>query len=132
MATKKILIIEDDKDLLRGLNLRLRATGYSTVFATDAVSAISVARKEEPDVIILDIGLPCGDGFTVMQRLSSLAPTSATPIVIITGRDPSTNKQRALQAGAAAFLHKPFDNEELLIAIQKALGECSEDKLPPS
>ena len=132
MVAKKILIIEDDKDLLRGLNLRLRATGYNTVFASDAVSAISVARKEEPDVIILDIGLPCGDGFTVIQRLTSLAPTSATPIIIITGRDPSTNKQRALRAGAVAFLHKPFDNEELLATIQKALGESSDGKLQSS
>ena len=66
MTTKKILIIEDDKDLLRGLNVRLRATGYNIVFATDAVTAISVARKEDPDVILLDLGLPCGDGFTVM------------------------------------------------------------------
>lgn len=132
MVAKKILIIEDDKDLLRGLNLRLRATGYNTVFASDAVSAISVARKEEPDVIILDIGLPCGDGFTVMQRLTSLAPTAATPIIIMTGKDPSTNEQRALRAGAVAFLHKPFDNEELLATIQKALGESSDGKLHPS
>jgi two-component system KDP operon response regulator KdpE len=132
MTPKKILIIDDDKGLLRGLNVRLRATGYNTALATDAVSAISVARKEEPDVIILDIGLPCGDGFTVMQRLMSLASTSATPIIVITGRDPSTTKERALQAGAVAFLQKPFDNDELLAAIQKALGEPSEGKLPPS
>jgi two-component system KDP operon response regulator KdpE len=126
MTPKKILIIDDDKGLLRGLNVRLRATGYNTALATDAVSAISVARKEEPDVIILDIGL------TVMQRLMSLASTSATPIIVITGRDPSTTKERALQAGAVAFLQKPFDNDELLAAIQKALGEPSEGKLPPS
>jgi DNA-binding response OmpR family regulator len=122
MTTKKILIIDDDKDLLRGLNVRLRANGYSTVFATDAVTAVSVARKEEPDVILLDIGLPCGDGFTVMDRLATLTTTSGTPIIIITGRDPSANKERALHAGAVAFLQKPFDNKELLAAVQKALG----------
>lgn len=132
MAPKKILIVEDDKDLLRGLNVRLKATGYSIVFATDAVSAISVARKEDPDVIVLDIGLPCGDGFTVMQRLTSLACTSVTPIIIITGKDPSTHKGRALQAGAVAFLQKPFDNDELIAAIQEALGESSEGTLPPT
>jgi len=132
MTTKKILIIEDDKDVLRGLTVRLRATGYNTVLATDAVSAISVARKEDPDVIVLDLGLPCGDGFTVMKRLGSLASTSATPIIIVTGRDPSTNKGRALQAGAVAFLQKPFDNDELIAAIQQALGESSESTLPPT
>lgn len=132
MTTKKILIIEDDKDLLRGLNVRLRATGYNIVFATDAVTAISVARKEEPDVILLDIGLPCGDGFTVMKRLGSLVSTSATPIIIVTGRDPSTYKGRALQAGAVAFLQKPFDNDELIAAIQEALGESNEETLAPN
>jgi DNA-binding response OmpR family regulator len=132
MTVKKILIIDDDKDLQRGLNIRLKATGYSTVFATDAVSAISVARKEDPDVIILDIGLPCGDGFTVMQRLTSLASTSVTPIIVITGRDPSTTEERALKAGAVAFLQKPFDNDELLAAIQKALGLSGEAGPPPS
>jgi DNA-binding response OmpR family regulator len=132
MTTKKILIIEDDKDLLRGLTVRLRATGYNTVLATDAVSAISVARKEDPDLILLDLGLPCGDGFTVMKRLGSLASTSATPIIIVTGRDPSTYKGRALQAGAVAFLQKPFDNDELVAAIQEALGESNEGTLPPN
>ncbi len=130
MTAKKILIIEDDKDLLRGLNVRLKATGYSTVFATDAVSAISVARKEVPDVIVLDIGLPCGDGFTVMKRLTSLAPTSATPIVVMTGRDPEDYKDRALKAGAVAFLHKPFDHDEFLATIREALGESKEGRLP--
>jgi DNA-binding response OmpR family regulator len=132
MTTKKILIIEDDKDLLRGLTVRLRATGYNTVLATDAVSAISVARKEDPDLILLDLGLPCGDGFTVMKRLGSLASTSATPIIIVTGKDPSTYKGRALQAGAVAFLQKPFDNDELVAAIQEALGESNEGTLPPN
>lgn len=132
MTTKKILIIEDDRDLLRALNVKLKATGYNMVLATDAVSAVSVARKEEPDLILLDIGLPCGNGFTVMQRLGSLASTSATPIIIITGRDQSTCKERALQAGAVAFLQKPFDNDELIAAIQQALGESSEGTLPPN
>ena len=120
---KKVLMVDDDKDLLRALNLRLSANSYNVVFATDAISAISVARNEQPDLIILDIGLPGGDGFTVMERMAFLGPLATIPIIILTGRDPFSNKERALSAGAQAFLQKPVDNDELLASIQKALGQ---------
>ena len=122
MSGQKVLIVDDDKDMLRGLSVRLKANGYSVVFAADGISAISVARKEEPDVIILDIGLPGGDGFTVMERLGSLLPVAHIPIIILTARDISGNKERALNAGAQAFFQKPVDNDVLLETIRKALG----------
>jgi CheY-like chemotaxis protein len=113
--------VDDDKDVLRGLNVRLRANGYSVVFAADGFSAISVARKEMPDVIILDIGLPVGDGFSVIERLGSLLPVAHIPIIILSARDISGNKERALNAGVEAFLQKPVDNDVLLETIRKAL-----------
>jgi CheY-like chemotaxis protein len=120
---KKILLVDDDKDVLLGLNLRLRANGYSVAFASDAISAISVARHEMPDAIILDIGLPAGDGFVVMNRLRSLLPLAHIPIIILTGKDPMINREKALSAGAQAFLQKPVDNDVLLLAIRKALAD---------
>jgi len=123
MNEKKVLVVDDDPDLLHGLNVRLRASGYSVVLATDAISAISVARKEEPDVIILDIGLPNGDGFKVMGLLSWLEPLAHTPVIILTGRDPLSNLERSIEAGAQDFLQKPVDNDVLLAAIEKALVE---------
>jgi DNA-binding response OmpR family regulator len=125
MTRKKILIVDDDEDLRRGLGIRLKASGYTVVFAHDAISATGMARKEEPDLILLDIGLPGGDGFMVMERLVPITPASI-PTIILTGRDPSTNKGRALNAGAKAFFQKPADNEKLLGAIRQALGESSE------
>jgi two-component system OmpR family response regulator len=122
MSGQKVLIVDDDKDMLRGMNIRLKANGYNVVFAADAISAISVARKEEPDTIILDIGLPGGDGFTVMERLKSLLPVAYIPIIILTARDVSGNQERAINAGAYAFLQKPVDNDVLLETIQNALG----------
>ena len=121
MARGKILVVDDNIDLVRGLNLRLSAEGYNVVFAIDAISAISVARKEVPDLILLDISLPGGDGFVVMERLRSLSPVATVPVIIITGRDLLTNQERALSAGAQAVLQKPIDNNVLLAAIQKAL-----------
>jgi DNA-binding response OmpR family regulator len=120
--TKKILVVDDDEDMRRGLGIRLKASGYNVVFAHDAISATGMARKEKPDLIILDIGLPGGDGFIVMERLVSITETSV-PVIVVTGRDPSTNRKRALDAGAKAFFLKPADNEELLAAIGKVLGD---------
>jgi DNA-binding response OmpR family regulator len=122
---KKILIVEDDMDLLRGLSTRLKANGYNTVLATDGVTAVMVARKEMPDVIILDIGLPCGDGFTVMERLNSHSKLHTVPVIVITGRDPLTTRDRAVNSGAHAFLLKPVENAALLAAIRLAVGEPS-------
>ena len=123
MNRKKILIVDDDKDLVRGLNFRLRAYGYEMVIATDGYSAINVAQKEKPDLIILDIGLPAGDGFTVMERLGNHPSLALIPVIVLTARDIQVNKERALQDGAVTFFQKPADNEALLAAIQNALGE---------
>jgi len=122
-------VVDDDKELARALSLRLKANGYRTVVATDGVTAVSAARKELPDVILLDIGLPAGDGFTVIEWLSSIAELSSIPIVVVTARDPATAKKQALDAGAVGFLQKPVDNDVLLTAIRKALGESDEQPM---
>jgi len=123
MSRKKLLIVDDDRHLLLGLTARLQASGYEVVSATDAITAISVARKETPDLVILDLGLPGGDGFTVLDRLASLADTRVAPTIVLSARDPTENKQRALNAGAVAFFQKPPNNHDFLSAVRQALGE---------
>ena len=123
MSGNKILIIDDDQPLLVGLTARLKANGYRVVCATDALSAITVARKEAPDLVILDLGLPAGDGFLVLERMRSLADLVATPVIVLSARDPADNKKRALDAGAVAFFQKPPDSHEFLTEIRQALGE---------
>ena len=123
MDKKKILLIDDDQDLALGLKVRLRANNYTTVFATDAVSAISQAVKENPDLILLDLGLPAGDGFVVMERLDNIESLSSVPVVVMSARDPQGHRDRALGAGAKAYIQKPVDNDELLATIGKVLGE---------
>lgn len=123
MAKKRVLIVDDDRDLLRALTVRLKASGYDVAFAVDGISAISVAQESKPDVVILDIGLPGGDGFLVLERFRAIAQLSAVPIVVLTAIDPSINKERALHAGAVAFLQKPAENKLLLATLAKALGE---------
>ena len=123
MALKKILIVDDDPDVRQGMHLRLKGSGYDTCFAADALSSIAVARKEEPDLIILDLGLPADDGFVVMERLNRHPLLGVIPVIVVSARDARANRERAIKAGANAYLQKPVDNAELLAVIGKALGE---------
>lgn len=123
MDAKKIMIIDDDRDQQAGLSIRLGASGYKVVAASDAVQALAIARKERPDLILLDIGLPGGDGHLVVQRLRSTNQTSLLPIIVLSAMDLSTHRDRMLKAGVAAYFQKPADNAELMAAIRKALGE---------
>ncbi len=117
----KILIVDDDTDIRRGLNVHLQANGYEVLFAADAMSAIAVAVKERPDLIILDIGLPAGDGYVVMERLQNYPALACIPVIVLSARDATNNKQRALDAGAYAFFQKPADTGRLLKSIRAAV-----------
>jgi DNA-binding response OmpR family regulator len=123
MDNKRILIVEDDPDVRKGMHLRLKANHYDTFFAADALSSLVEARKHEPDLIILDLGLPAGDGFVVMERLNAIPALSVIPVIVVSARAGLENQARALKAGAKAFLEKPVDNAELLAVIRQALGE---------
>lgn len=127
-SKKKILIVDDDPDLRRGLNLRLRANHFDTAYATDGFTAVAMAHKEQPDLIILDIGLPAGDGFVVLDRLQQAASLSTIPVIVLTARDPENTRDALLRAGATAFFQKPADNAALLDAIQTALDTGSSNK----
>jgi CheY-like chemotaxis protein len=123
MGNKRILIVDDDPDVLQSMHLRLKANNYDTFFASDAISCISEARKNPPDLIILDLSLPAGDGFLVMERFKAVPSLAGIPIVVVSGQDLHPNQERAVQAGARAFLQKPVNSAELLAVIRKALGE---------
>jgi DNA-binding response OmpR family regulator len=123
MNRRKILIIDDDSNMRRALHIRLRAAGYETAFAGDALSALSTALKEAPDLVLLDLGLPAGDGFVVMERFQKNTKLSCIPIIVLTSREARVYKDQALQAGAYAFFRKPPENESLVTAIEGALNE---------
>jgi DNA-binding response OmpR family regulator len=132
MPTRKILIVDDDPDLRQALRLRLRANHYDTVNAVDGYSAIAQAYKERPDLIILDLGLPAGDGFVVLERLQRDDKLSSIPVIVLTARDPQSSERRALQAGAAAFFQKPADNAELLDVVRTTLTSTAAGTTLPS
>lgn len=121
MSKTKVLIVEDDDDLRNGLTRRLRATGYDVVHAQDGIGAVSVARQERPDLVLLDLGLPAGDGFTVLARFANLPALAAIPVVVLSGRDPRTTEPALRKCNVAAYLRKPADNHELCDSIARAL-----------
>jgi two-component system KDP operon response regulator KdpE len=117
----KIMIVDDDPALRQALNLRLRANSYETVAACDGYSALALAQKEHPDLILLDLGLPAGDGFAVMRHLQQFPALAAIPVIVLTARDPQANEKPTLESGAVAFFQKPADNDELLEVIRVCL-----------
>lgn len=125
----KILIVDDDPDLVRALQLRLRASNYETVQASDGYSAIAAAQKEHPNLILLDLGLPARDGQVVLERLQESENLCNIPVIVLTARDPHAHEIRALEAGACAFLQKPADNTALLSVIRETLEQRAD--VPP-
>ena len=130
MSQKTILIVDDDPDVRLGLHLRLKANHYNVIFAADGMASIAEARKHIPDLIILDLGLPAGDGFSVMERLKANDSLSLIPVIVLSARDRAANMDRALKAGAKAFLQKPVDNAQLLSVIRQVLGEKHHAPVP--
>jgi two-component system sensor histidine kinase ChiS len=121
LEKKTILIVDDHADTRLLLSAHLKAQ-YRTVFAADALQAISVALKERPDAILLDLGLPGGNGLIVLQRLQSNTSLGCIPVIIVTADDPGVAEGRAIEAGAVAFLQKPVDHDKLIAAVQQAAG----------
>jgi two-component system KDP operon response regulator KdpE len=120
MATSlpKILLVDDEPQIRRFLQLGLRPHGYDCVEAGSAADALRAFAKERPDVVILDLGLPDQDGFTVIQQIRS---AGLTPIVVLSARSDVEGKVKALELGADDYLTKPFDMSELLARLKAAL-----------
>ena len=123
MSQTTILIVDDDPDMQRALDVRLRANDYDVICAADGIACIADARKHMPDLIILDLGLPAGNGFRVLELLKANDRLSLIPVIVVSARDRNTSMAPALKAGAEAFLQKPVHISKLLSVIRKALGK---------
>lgn len=121
-----ILVVDDDPDIRQALQLRLCANGYDVHCAEDGTGAISEARKHRPDLIVLDLGLPSGDGFVVLDTLKANRKLSSIPVIVLSGRDRRANEERVLNAGARVFLPKPVQTNEFLAVIRQTLDEKRE------
>src|SRR5690242_4085620 len=109
-----ILVVEDELDMFRALAIRLEASGFRALLATSVATAVGMVRLDPPDLIVLDLGLPDGDGYTVMEKLKSLPTPWPIPVIVLTARDPQGNQERSYESGAYDFFQKPV-NEEWLV-----------------
>ncbi len=119
MVKKKILVVDDEEDVAKALKVRLKTNGYHVVLAFDSVQAFTMANKERPDLIILDIMIPGGGGFVVAERLKQSTATHHIPVIILTGI--SGGEERAYKVGASGYVTKPYHPEKLLETINNAL-----------
>ncbi|MEV5000325.1 response regulator [Nocardioides sp. LML1-1-1.1] len=114
----RILVVDDEPQIVRALSINLRARGYEVTTAGDGLEAIEVAAIAPPDVVVLDLGLPDLDGVDVIARLRA---QSAVPILVLSGRSDSADKVEALDAGADDYVTKPFGMDELLARLRVML-----------
>lgn len=118
---KKILIIEDEQELVLSLVTLFKSQGYLTLAAYDGLYGISLAHKGDVDLIILDLGLPAGGGLYVLENLKKSVQTNLIPVLVLTARQEKELEEKAYQMGVEAYLHKPFDPKELLDKIKEIL-----------
>jgi len=118
----KILVIDDSADSWALLNAVLQSHGYAPVWAADGMQAMSVARTHQPQAILLDLGLPGGDGFLILERLKANKFLSHVPVIVITVRPPNEGEEKALKLGAVSYLQKPINVDKLLASLQQLLA----------
>ena len=128
---KTILVVDDNEIVIKTISLKLQGAGYRVVTAMDGSEAVAAARKETPDLILLDISFPPNvggvewDGFRIMEWFHRLESVKKIPIIIITGSEDPKSKERATQSGAVAYFQKPLEHDYLLKVVRATLGEAS-------
>ena len=126
----RVLVVDDEPQLLRALRINLSARGYEVVVAADGAEALDAAARHLPDLVILDLGLPDMDGTEVIEGLRGWTDA---PIIVLSGRADSTDKVQALDCGADDYVTKPFGMDELLArmraAIRRSIPETSEPQV---
>ncbi len=119
---KTILVADDDKDLVMALSIRLKAAGYDVISAHDGEEAYELASKNKPDLIILDVRMPAGGGFSSIDRMKHSLTTRNIPVIFLTAFDDEEMREEGRNLGAAGFFRKPFDDSEFMAAIEGVLS----------
>ena len=115
----RVLVVDDEVLVVRLLSRTLQAAGHDVSVATDATEALDLVRRAPPDLVLLDVNLPGGNGFEVCRELRNDPATAAVPIVLLSGNDSEAQRTRALEAGATEFLAKPFDRAAIVACVAR-------------
>ncbi|MFH1062229.1 MAG: response regulator [Candidatus Omnitrophota bacterium] len=120
---KRILIIDDEPDILRVVMFRLRKAGYEVLTAADGQAGWQMAKSELPNFILLDIRLPLMDGFEVCKKLKDDPQTAAIPVIFLSASSAEDLSSKSKEYNAEGFMRKPFEPDELLRTIEKMIGK---------
>ncbi len=123
MDKKKILLVDDEEDVLRTVGFRLQSSGYDVVTASDGMEGLEKAHSEKPDLVILDLMLPKMDGYKVCAFLKKDTRYRKIPIIMFTAKAGDLDKKLGLEVGADAYIMKPFEPPELVEAVEKLLAK---------
>lgn len=118
---KRILVVDDEIDILKVIKLQLETFGYDVITATDGLDGLNIARREKPDLIILDIMMPKMSGYKVARFLKFDEEFKNIPIIMLSGLSGDADKSTGTETGADVYLIKPFGSQELLDTIRKLL-----------
>jgi DNA-binding response OmpR family regulator len=125
MNPPSILLIDDEPNLLLGLEVIMRRAGYRVFTASDGKQGMLLAQQNLPDIIVSDVMMPPPNGFDLRKQLSQNPKTAAIPFIFLTARTAQVDKLHGLEAGADDYVTKPFDRQELLARIQAVLRRQS-------
>ena len=121
--SKKILVVDDEPQIVRLLSQRLKANGYETFAAYDSYQCVKVAQEVSPDLILLDLKMPAGGGVQAFNTLKTSIYTEMIPIIFITANHSEEVKREVFELGADGFFAKPFNSVELVNKIKELIGE---------
>jgi len=122
VAKRRILVIDDDKNVVNLLSSFLREGGYEVLFALDPVQGFMAAQKQLPDVVLLDVAMPAGGGLPLLKRLTASSKLRRVPVIVITAVTDPELEPEMKEAGARAFLPKPLDRQTILSAVGQVLA----------
>ena len=123
---KKILVVDDEIQIVRLLSLRLQANNYDVVVAYDGYQCIQMAKAENPDLILLDIKMPTGGGIEAFENLRDNKIAQKIPVIFITAFPSIEVKKQVIDMGADGYIAKPFRSKELLKKIEELIGKQAE------
>ncbi len=122
MAEKTVLVVDDEASLRLLMQATLGRGAYRVLEATNGAAGLELARRERPDLVILDVGMPDLDGYTVCRALKGDPETAGMAVVMLTARAQEGDRQRGVEAGADAYITKPFSPRALLETVERMLG----------
>ena len=119
---KKILVVDDEPDILKVVIFRLKRAGYDVSTAVDGQGALDLVHKDKPDLMLLDLRLPIIDGTEVAKRVKSDEELKNIPIIILTASSDASRYKEIEEIKADDFMLKPFNPEELMVKVKKFIG----------